>query len=178
MLSAYPQCTQCEYIYVGFRGGSTCLCLPSRIESLVAPLSVFVFPLSSLLLRSVVMVKSVPLGICGYLKKNTARSVIRRRTKYASSRSWRLFGKGGLASRLHAVGHGAVSQLRTASGTPDDRSSPGLHIPDAEHLGRRLAPACRWILHASSLSRAVFGWRSGQALSASVRLTEARICLT
>ena len=59
----------------------------------------------------------------------------------AQAREHGVFRKGGLASLLDAVGHGAVSVLRTASGMPDDRNSPVLRAADAEHLGRRLAPA-------------------------------------
>lgn len=44
-----------------------------------------------------------------------------------------------LASTL-AVDHGAVSVLRTASGMPDNRSSPVFLVADAEQLSRSLAP--------------------------------------
>jgi len=75
----------------------------------------------------------------GYLKQGTARSVIRRRTKCASLRSWRL-PKTSPILRTSTVGS-AASVLRTASGIPDDRSPPVLCVPDVEHVSRHLAPA-------------------------------------
>jgi len=39
------------------------------------------------------------------------------------------------------VDHGAVSEIRTASGMPDDRCSRVFRVLDGVHLGESLAPA-------------------------------------